>query len=120
MLWKALKARPVAAALLLIVSAVPVRAADLDVHARRSYAQRSYATVGVACEGPEAQSFPSVFLGHFSGGASQYSGPGGSIFLDWRDEKLCFPTRRTCNRWVASMRRDFHHPEGYYTCLMIR
>jgi hypothetical protein len=115
MLWKALKTRPMAAALLLVVSAVPVRAADLDV-----YARRSYATYGVACEGPEVQTFPSVYLGHFSGGASQYSGPGGSIFLDWRDEKLCFPTRRTCNRWVASMRRDFHHPEGYYTCLTIR
>ena len=116
MLSNALNARlMIAAALLSTLSAVPVHAADLA-----PYARQPLATYGVACEGPEAQSFPSVYLGHFTGGASQYSGPGGSIFLDWRDEKLCFPTSRTGNRWVTSMRRDFHHPEGYYTCLTIR
>lgn len=116
MLSKPLKIRhAAAAAILLAVSAVPVRAADLDV-----YMRPPLATYGVACEGPEVQSFPSVYLGHFTGGASQYSGTAGSILLDWHDEKLCFPTRRMCDRWVASMRRDFHHPEGYYTCLTIR
>ncbi|WP_158811926.1 hypothetical protein [Beijerinckia sp. L45] len=115
MLPNALKTLMTAAALGLAVSVAPVSAADLG-----SYVRPPVATYGVACEGPEVQTFPSVYLGHFAGGASQYSGPGGSIFLDWRDEKLCFPSRRTCNRWVSSMRRDFHHPEGDYTCLTIR
>jgi hypothetical protein len=116
MLSNTLKARPAtAAAFLLAVSAVPVSAADLAMSVRPPLA-----TYGVACDSPEAQTFPSVYLGHFTGGASQYSGPAGSIFLDWHDDRLCFPTRRTCDRWVTSMRRDFHHPEGYYTCLTIR
>ena len=75
---------------------------------------------GVGCDAPEVQGFPGVWLGHFTGGASAYSGPGGSILLDWRDERLCFPSRRSCDRWIAGMRRDFHHPEGSYTCLTIR
>lgn len=90
-------------------------AADLDV-----YQAPAAVSVGVPCDSPLAQSMPSVWLGHFTGGASQYSGPGGSIFLDWRNEKLCFPTHRSCGRWIAGMRRDFHHPEGYFTCLAIR
>ena len=75
---------------------------------------------GVPCESPEAKAFDSVWLGHFSGGYSHYIGVGGPIVLDWRDEKKCFPSRRTCDRYMAGMRRDFHRPEGYFTCLPIR
>ncbi len=89
----------------------PVAAADLDAVS---------ATQGVGCDAPEVQSFSGVWRGHFTGGASAYPGPGSSVFLDWRDEKLCFPSRRSCDRWIGAMRRDFHHPEGYYTCLAIR
>ena len=75
---------------------------------------------GVPCGSPQAQAFASVWLGHFAGGSSTYLGPGQSIVLDWHDEKLCFPTRRSCGRFIAVMRRAYHHPEGYFTCLPIR
>ena len=75
---------------------------------------------GVPCESPEAKAFDSVWLGHFSGGYSHYIGVGGPIVLDWRDEKLCFPSRRTYDHYMTTMRRDFHRPEGYFTCLVIR
>jgi len=77
-------------------------------------------TEGVACEDPVVKTFPSVWLGHFTGGYSHYLGEGGPIVLDWRDEKLCFPSNRTCNQYIREMRRDFHRPEGYFTCLPIR
>ena len=99
---------------LVIAGARPAAAADLDV------AAPPLATRGVGCGEPEVQGFPSVWRGHFTGGASAYPGPGSSIFLDWRDEQLCFPSRRSCERWIGEMRRAFHHPEGYYTCLAIR
>lgn len=97
-----------------IVVSLPAAAADLG---------REYAVPlpdGVPCDSPVVEHFPSVWLGHFSGGRSFYPGPGASIALDWRDEKLCFPSQRTCNRYVHAMRRDFHRPEGYFTCLPIR
>ncbi len=89
-------------------------ASDLDVIVG------STVTTGVDCKSPLTQTFPRVWLGHFSGGYSHYTGPGGTILLDWRDEKLCFPTRRSCDRWVQGLRSDYHHPEGYFTCLTIR
>ena len=76
--------------------------------------------VGVPCDSPVTQSFPAVWLGHFSGGYSHYLGPGSAIVLDWRDEKLCFPSDRSCNAYIKRMRRDFNRPEGYFTCLPIR
>ena len=75
---------------------------------------------GLPCEAPAVRAFPSVWLGHFSGGYSHYAGPGSAIVLDWRDEKLCFPGRRACDHYIAEMRRDYHRPEGEYTCLPIR
>lgn len=107
--------RRVLVALALFSGGMPAGAADLDLGARPPLARE-----GVSCDAPEVQAFPDVWRGHFTGGASAYSGVGGSILLDWRDEKLCFPSRRSCDRWVSGMRRDFHHPEGYYTCLIIR
>ena len=92
----------------------PVSAADLVVPGAEP------PTDGVRCEAPIVQSFPSVWLGHFSGGYSHYLGEGGPIVLDWRDEKLCFPTRRSCDRYIREMRQDFHRPEGYFTCLPLR
>ena len=77
-------------------------------------------TGGVECESPAASAFPSVWLGHFTGGYSRDLGPGLPVVLDWRNEKLCFPSRRTCDRYIRVMRRDFHRPEGYFTCLPIR
>ena len=98
-----------------MATAVPARAADLDAGV-----VRSVPTTGVDCRGPEVTSFPSIWLGHFTGGETAYTGPGGAVILDWRDEKLCFPSRRSCDRWIAGLRRDYHRPEGYFTCLTIR
>lgn len=102
-------------AVALLAGGAPAGAADLGSISRPPLADQ-----GVSCEAPEVQAFPDVWLGHFAGGASAYSGAGGSILLDWRDEKLCFPGRRSCDRWVGRMRQEFHHPEGDYTCLAIR
>ena len=75
---------------------------------------------GVPCGAPVVRSFPSVWQGRFQGGYSHYVGEGGPVVLDWRDERLCFPDRGSCRRHIADMRRDFHKPEGYFTCLPIR
>ena len=95
-------------------SAAPAQAADLGI------ARAPLVAEGLPCEAPAVQAFDSVWYGHFSGGYSHYLGPGESIVLDWRDEKLCFPTKASCDRYMRVMRRDFHRPEGYFTCLPIR
>lgn len=105
-----------AAFLVVIGAAAGARAADLDVYR----VIPALPTDGVPCESPEVQAFPSVWRGHFTGGYSHYLGPGHTIALDWRDETLCFPSRGTCGGHIAAMRRDFHRPEGYFTCLPIR
>ena len=103
----------VAGALLVAMSGP--RAADLG-----AYRPFTAVPAGLACGDPAVNAFPSVWLGHFSGGFSHYVGPGSVIVVDWRDEKLCFPDRRACGRYIAEMRHDFHRPEGEYTCLPIR
>jgi len=78
---------------------------------------------GVSCVfqdwGP-AISLPwrSVWLGHFSGG--RYERTAEASVLDWKDEKVCFPSKASCGRWISANRHAFHHPEGYWTCLPIR
>lgn len=62
----------------------------------------------------------SLWIGHFSGGVSQYDRGFGTVMLIWGDEKRCFPSRQACTAWVASLRRNFHHPEGEWTCLPLR
>jgi hypothetical protein len=61
----------------------------------------------------------SVWLGHFSGGRP-YTAGNGQTLIDWRDEKVCFPARLQCQAWVHSLRRVYHRPEGYWTCLLLR
>jgi hypothetical protein len=63
--------------------------------------------------------WPSVWLGHFSGGRPYTDGTGRRL-VDWRDEKLCFPARQQCQAWVRGLRRAYHRPEGYWTCLLLR
>lgn len=75
---------------------------------------------GVSCGALIVRSFPSVWQGRFQGGYSHYVGEGGPVVLDWRDERLCFPDRGSCRHYIADMRRDFHKPEGFFTCLPIR
>ncbi len=63
--------------------------------------------------------WPSVWLGHFSGGRP-YQDAFGLTLVDWLDEKVCFPSRSACNAWVKNLRRAYRRPEGYWTCLLIR
>ena len=108
--------RPLAVVALLVAASVPAHAADLGI----GLPPGPLVSDGVPCGAPVVQTFDSVWQGHFSGGYSHYLGTGESIVLDWRDEKLCFASRRSCDRYVHAMRRDFHRPEGYFTCLSIR
>lgn len=88
------------------------------------------AVVGVPCRAggpfwapllPTAEVLPwsSVWLGHFSGGRP-YIDPYGQTLVDWRDEKICFPSRAACQSWMREMRRAYHRPEGFWTCLILR
>jgi hypothetical protein len=61
----------------------------------------------------------SVWLGHFSGGR-HFENLSGQTFVDWRDDKVCFPSRQKCQSWIAGMRRTYHRPEGFWTCLLLR
>ncbi|WP_156898251.1 hypothetical protein [Methylocapsa acidiphila] len=61
--------------------------------------------------------WPSVWLGHFSGGRPD------PVFygrVDWRDEKVCFASRAQCQAWINELRRAYHRPEGWWTCLLLR
>ncbi|MDQ6704151.1 MAG: hypothetical protein M3Z96_14240 [Pseudomonadota bacterium] len=61
----------------------------------------------------------SVWLGHFSGGR-RFEAGSGQIFIDWRDAKLCFPSRQECQAWITGLRRAYRRPEGFWTCLLLR
>ncbi len=63
--------------------------------------------------------WPSVWLGHFSGGRPYADGTGRTL-VDWRDEKVCFATRAYCEAWIAELRRSYSDPEGDWTCLFLR
>lgn len=112
---------PAALGAALLVSLVPARAADVAAPAdARDLTARELPTEGVACGDPIVGGFPAVWQGRFQGGYAHYVGEGGPVVLDWRQERLCFPDRGSCRRYIADMRRDFHRPEGYFTCLPIR
>ncbi|QBR71574.1 hypothetical protein CU048_10115 [Beijerinckiaceae bacterium] len=104
----------------------PARAADYTPVP----AGEDLAIVGVPCRAggpfwgpilPTAEQLPwaSVWLGHFSGGRP-YIDVYGQALVDWREEKLCFPSRAICLDWIREMRRAFHRPEGFWTCLLLR
>lgn len=67
----------------------------------------------------ETLPWPSVYLGHFSGGRP-YLVPDGRTLVDWRDEYVCFPSSAQCRAWVRDSYRAYHRPEGYRTCLFLR
>ena len=67
----------------------------------------------------ETLPWPSVFLGHFSGGRP-FLGPDGETLIDWRDEYVCFPSSGQCRAWVRESYRTHHRPEGYRACLLLR
>lgn len=85
-------------------------------------------TVGVVCtlNDPFARAdmaatlpWPSVWLGHFSGGRP-YRDEFGRILIDWHDEKVCFASQAICRAWIGAMRQGYHDPEGYWTCMLLR
>ena len=67
----------------------------------------------------ETLPWPSVFLGHFSGGRP-FLGADGETLIDWRDEYVCFPSSGQCRAWVRESYRTHHRPEGYRACLLLR
>lgn len=75
---------------------------------------------GVDCAAVPGLPWESVWLGHFSGGDSAYDRNAGQIALNWVDQKLCFPSRRACDQWIGPLRRAYHRPESYWTCLRLR
>ncbi len=74
---------------------------------------------GIACDASRLP-WPSVWIGHFSGSVATYEPGDRRIALDWKDEKLCFPSRRECMVWQRALRRQYHEPPGYWTCLFLR
>jgi hypothetical protein len=95
-----------------------------------SAAWEDRASGGVACSvgapvwarsAATAEDLPwaSIWLGHFSGGR-RFEDGNGQTFIDWRDDKLCFPSRQKCQAWIAGLRRAYRRPEGFWTCLLLR
>ena len=130
----AVRGWPVAARLLFIAAFLSFcgagRAAGLASGTPPPAAGGDPASFGVACSigapfwspaqlTAEDLPWPSVWLGHFSGGRRIGDG-GGQIFIDWRDDKLCFPSRQECQAWIAGLRRAYRRPEGFWTCLLLR
>ena len=105
-------------------SSLPAAAADLAFY-RPIEPYGVVCTIGVpfAPPLPTAETLPwaRVWYGHFSGGrpvADPYLY--GRTLIDWQDDNVCFPSKRSCDHWIAHMRRWYHHPEGYWTCLPLR
>jgi hypothetical protein len=105
-------------------------AADLALRTAPPATGGDLASVGIACSigapvwAPPvatAEDLPwaSVWLGHFSGGR-RFDDGNGQTFVDWRDEKVCFSSRQKCLAWIAGLRRAYRHPEGFWTCLLLR
>jgi hypothetical protein len=74
---------------------------------------------GIACD---ASLLPwrSVWFGHFSGGLAYYRRGAPAVELTWKDQKLCFPSRRECLAWQRQQHRLFRQVQGYTTCLRLR
>jgi hypothetical protein len=74
---------------------------------------------GLACDASQLP-WPSVWLGHFSGGLATYVPGAPAATVTWHDQKLCFPSRRECMEWQRAERRRFGGIQGYWTCLLLR
>jgi hypothetical protein len=130
----ALRGRPLAPRLLFIAALLSFcgagRAAGSASGTPSPAAGEDPASFGAACQvgapvwappAATAEDLPwaSVWLGHFSGGRRFEAGNGLTV-IDWRDEKVCFPSRRLCQAWVRGLRRAYRRPEGFWTCLLLR
>jgi hypothetical protein len=125
----AVRERPLAPRLVFIAAFLSICGAG-HASGSASGAASSAAGVGAACgvgapifapPAAKAEDLPwaSVWLGHFSGGR-RFEDDNGQTFIDWRDDKLCFPSRQKCQDWIASLRRPYRHPEGFWTCVLLR
>jgi hypothetical protein len=100
----------------------PALAADLGVYGAPD-AGAAVAWGGADClfedGGPDISfPWPSIWLGHFSGGLTPQTTYGQPLV--WKNEHACFPSKVSCDRWIAANRREYHNPEGHWTCLPIR
>jgi hypothetical protein len=105
------------------LSANSGQAADIDIMTAADLPGLYPPVDGVPCIfedwGPTINlPWPSVWLGHFAGG--RFVPAAGGPVLDWQDQKVCFPSKASCNRWISANHRAFHTPEGDRTCLPIR
>ncbi|ACB96806.1 hypothetical protein [Beijerinckia indica] len=104
---------------------MPAFAADVDVYVPDTVPEEGVACLlnGFSLTETNAASLPwsDVWYGHFSGGRpSGVQDVVGREVVDWRDEHFCFPSKHSCNAYMTKMRRAFHRPEGYWTCLQLR
>ena len=89
------------------------------------FAVPASAAYGILASGPncktvEYSSVPSLWLGHFSGGAVRRDPISRSDYIIWHDDHACFASWRDCQSWQRDMRCLFNHVQGYRTCLIIR
>jgi hypothetical protein len=114
----------------LLIFCCASRAAGSASGAASSAAWEGPASGGTSCQvgvpilaplAATAEDLPwaSVWLGHFSGGR-RFKDGNGQTFIDWRDDKLCFPSRQQCQAWIAGLRRAYRRPEGFWTCFLLR
>jgi len=110
------------AALALGFLAVPSRAADL---AEAPAAEFSVCSLGLRFEPGVTTAkelpFKHVWYGHFTGGWPYADKDAqGRVLINWVDQRFCFPSKPSCDAWISQQRREFHHPEGFWTCLPLR
>ncbi len=109
--WAALL--PLMACLALLTFADPGRAEGTDIGKPWLFG------AGIACDA-SLLPWPSVWLGHFSGGSATYVPGAPAASVVWQDQKLCFLSRRECMEWQRAERRQFNGIQGYWTCLLLR
>lgn len=104
------------------MSCLPGSAADLPETPAAEY---SVCSLGLQFEPgvPTAKDLPfqHVWYGHFTGGRPfEAKDAQGRILIDWVDQRVCFPSKPSCDAWISQQRQAFHHPEGFWTCLPLR
>ncbi len=105
--------RFVLASVLFVLACAAAQAAGTDIGKPLLFGE------GVACDA-SLLPWSSVWYGHFSGGTAMYAPNSPAAQIDWRDEKLCFSSRRECLHWQPAERRDYHDIHGNWTCLPLR
>jgi hypothetical protein len=105
--------RLILASLFIVILSAAAQAAGTDIGKPGLFGD------GIACDAGQLP-WRSVWYGHFSGGTALYAQNSPAAQIDWRDEKLCFSSRRDCMHWQHEERRSFHDIHGDWTCLPLR